>query len=141
LRDNLDASDSSLGLHVKALAGLVYATVVESATLAREAREMALRTGFAVKETTLDAIVRFAAEPAGGGDQGDSLESLPGLSRETALALRLAKAVSPSPAMVPAPLVEQISEALSPEAQIELVVWIAVQQMLHRLGSYLAAAG
>ena len=132
LRDNLDASDSKLGLPVKALAGLVYATIVENGTLAREARELALRADPAIADVTLDAVVRFASDPA-------DLESLPGLSREAVLALHLAKAVSPSPAMVPAPLVQRVSKVLSPEAQIELVVWIAVQQMLHRLGCFLDA--
>jgi alkylhydroperoxidase family enzyme len=130
LRDNLDASDSKLGLPVKALAGLVYATIVENETLAREARELALRADPAIGEATLDAVARFASGPA---------DDVPGLSREAVLALLLAKAVSPSPATVPAPLVDRISKVLSPEAQIELVVWIAVQQMLHRLGSYLDA--
>jgi alkylhydroperoxidase family enzyme len=133
LRDNLDASDSRLGLPVKALAGLLYATIVDNPTLAREARALALRTDPAIAEATLDAVTRFASEPADCG-----LDALPGLSREAVLALLLAKAVSPSPATVPAPLVGHLAKVLSPEAQIELVVWIAVQQMLHRLGSYLA---
>jgi alkylhydroperoxidase family enzyme len=132
LRDNLDASDSRLGLSVKALAGLVYATIVGSGTLAREARGLALRSDPSIGEATLDAVVRFASSPA-------DAEPLSGLSCDTVLALLLAKAVSPSPATVPAPLVERVSKALSPQAQIELVVWIAVQQMLHRLGSYLDA--
>ena len=67
------------------------------------------------------------------------LEALPGISGKAALALLLAKAVAPSPARVPAALVARVTGTLSPEAQVELVVWVAVQQMLHRLGSYLEA--
>jgi hypothetical protein len=37
------------------------------------------------------------------------------------LALLLAKAVSPSPATVPVPLIAWVSKALSPEAQVELL--------------------
>lgn len=132
LRDNLNAADSRLGLTVKALAGLVYATIVGNGALSREARELAVRTDPTIGEATLDAVAGFAAGQADG-------ESLPGLGREAVHALQLAKAISPSPAMVPAPLVDRVSKVLSPEAQIELVVWIAVQQMLHRLGSYLDA--
>ena len=59
---------------------------------------------------TLQAVARFAAEPA--AESGSEIEaarfalaSLPGLDGEAALALLLAKAVSPSPAAVPAVIV------------------------------------
>lgn len=137
LRDNLTASDSRLGLPVKALTGLVYATVVGDETLAREARLLAARTSPSMDEATLEAVVRFAAEPADDLGALPGLEALPGLGREGALALLLARAVSPSPAPVPEPLAALVATALSPEAQVELVVWVAVQQMLHRLGCFL----
>jgi alkylhydroperoxidase family enzyme len=136
LRDNLDATDSPLGLPVKTLAGLVYATVVGNETLAREARALAAQQNPHLDETHLDTIAAFAAEESG---TSNTLETLPGIPREAAVALLLAKAISPSPAQVPPDLVAQVSETLSPEAQVELVVWVAVQQMLHRLGSYLDA--
>jgi hypothetical protein len=137
LRDNLTADDSALGLRTKLLAGLVYAVVVGDGALAREARGMAARTA-SVDEGTLDAVARYAAEPAGEDldEPRVRLEALPGLGSESALALLLAKAVSPSPASIPAPLVARVAAALSPAAQVELVVWLAVQQMLHRLGCY-----
>jgi hypothetical protein len=146
LRDNLAAPDSRVGRAVKALAGLVYATVVGSDTLAREARVLAAQADPKrpqVPEETLQAVARFAAEPAEGSDGEIAtalarLASLPGLSGDGALALLLAKAISPSPAQVPAPLVARVGETLPPAAQIELVVWVSVQQMLHRLGSFLA---
>ena len=144
LRDNLTAADSRLGLRVKNLAGLVYASVVGNETLAGEARKLALRADPSVAEETLQAVARFAAEPAAESDSGIeaariSLASLPGLDRESALALLLAKAVSPSPAAVPAALIAEVAAALSPAAQIELVVWVSIQQMLHRLGKFLDA--
>ena len=144
LRDNLDASDSRIGLSVKALAGLVYASVVGNETLAREARQLAARESPAMDTATLDAIAAFAVEPFELEESEMAgalahLEALPGLGSEAALALLLAKAVSPSPARVPAPLIARVSATLAPEAQVELVVWVAVQQMLHRLGSYLEA--
>ncbi len=144
LRDNLEPSDSRLGLGVKALCGLVYASVVGNESLAREARQLVLLADPSVPDQSLAAIARFAAQPAVESD-GDiaaarsSLASLPGVGSEAALALLLAKAVSPSPAAVPAALIAEVAETLSPEAQIELVVWVSVQQMLHRLGSFLDA--
>jgi alkylhydroperoxidase family enzyme len=144
LRDNLSAADSRLGLPVKALAGLVYATSVGNETLAREARGLVAHVSPALDEGTVDAVARFAAEPFEGEESGMAealagLKALPGIGGEAALALLLAKAVSPSPARVPAALVARLSPTLSPEAQVELVVWVAIQQMLHRLGSYLEA--
>ena len=144
LRDNLNASESRLGLRVKALSGLVYATVVGNEGLAGEARELASRTSPSAAPESVEAVVRFAAEPSELGESGISdalgrLGSLPGLGNGAALALLLAKAISPSPAAVPAPLAARVSKALSPGAQVELVVWVAVQQMLHRLGGYLGA--
>ncbi len=144
LRDNLIAADSALGLRVKILAGLVYASVVGNQTLAGEARELALRTTPPVAEETLQAVARFAAEPVTDsgsaiGAARSSLASLPGLDAEAALALLLAKAISPSPAMVPATLLAEVAKTLSPEGQIELVVWVSIQQMLHRLERFLDA--
>ncbi len=144
LRDNLMPSESRLGLGVKALCGLVYASVVGNESLAREARRLVLLADPLVPEKSLEAITRFAAEPAMESDSDvaaarSSLASLPGLGSEAALALVLAKAISPSPAAVPAALLSEVAATLSPEAQIELVVWLSVQQMLHRLGSFLDA--
>jgi len=143
LRDNLDPAESRLGLPVKILAGLVYATVVGNGTLAAEARKLALRTSPPVAEETLQGVARFAAGPpeSDGGIEAAriSLASLPGLDGKAALALLLAKAVSPSPATVPPALLAEVAEGLSPEAQIELVVWVSIQQMLHRLGGFLDA--
>ena len=142
LRDNLAPSESRLGLGVKALCGLVYTSVVGNEALAVEARKLVLHADPPTPVQSLDAIARFAVGPAAETDseiaaERSSLESLPGVSRAAALALLLAKAISPSPAVVPQALVAPVAEALSPEEQIELVVWVSVQQMLHRLGSYL----
>lgn len=140
LRDNLNPADSRLGLPLKALAGLVYATVVGNATLVGEARRLAAQGS--VTEETLEAVVRFADEPFDLGEKGMAdalarLEAVPGLTAVDALTLQLAKIVSPSPARVPPALIARVSRTLAPEAQVELVVWVAAQQMLHRLGSYL----
>ncbi len=143
LRDNLSPADSRLGLPVKILAGLVYATVIGNETLAAEARKLALRTSPSIVEETLQAVTRFAAEPMEGEGGIEAarvaLASLPGLDAKAALALLLAKAISPSPATVPPALLAEVAVALSPEAQIELVVWVSIQQMLHRLGCFVEA--
>lgn len=144
LRDNLNEAESRLGVRVKHLAGLIYATLVEDEPLAREARLLAAQTNPPVGSETLDEVARFAAEPLDLTESGISgalsrLASLPELDTTAALALVLAKAVSPSPARVPERLITRVADGISPEAQVELVVWISVQQMLHRLGCFLGA--
>ncbi len=144
LRDNLTPAEGGLDLRVKVLAGLVYALTVQNKALARETRGMAARMGHGRRKALLDGVARFAAEPF---DPGEStldatlahLKALPGLNAQTALVLLLAKAISPSPAFVPEPLVARVARDLAPEIQIELVVWISIQQMLHRLGHYLGS--
>ena len=51
--------------------------------------------------------------------------------------LLLAKAASFSPAQVTRQLVTRAAQ-LPPAALVELLTWIALQQLLHRLGAYFA---
>jgi hypothetical protein len=51
--------------------------------------------------------------------------------------LVLAKASSFSPAQVSRPLVTRAAQ-LPPAALIELITWISLQQLLHRLAAYFA---
>ena len=82
-------------------------------------------------EAQLDEARRFAkagdASPAG----------LLGRYPKMRAALVLARAASPSPAAIDASVVGACREGgLSAPAIIELVTWISVLQMLHRLSSY-----
>lgn len=52
----------------------------------------------------------------------------------------LAQAISPSPAVVDQSVLES-SRALAPAAIVELVTFVAVLQMLHRLSSFYEQAG
>ncbi len=143
LRDNLATPDSPLGLRVKTLAGLVYASVVQDDTLATEARTLAASAGAAHDE--IEAVASFAAEPAlidPAQDReagGKALRSLDGMDEAAVAALLMAKAVSSSPAEVTPPILASVDSQLSPPAVIELLVWISVEQLLHRLGAFFAA--
>ena len=53
-------------------------------------------------------------------------------------AMALARAISPSPAALDDTVLES-TRTLEPAAIIELVVWLSVLQMLHRLGAYYRA--
>ena len=56
---------------------------------------------------------------------------------ETAV-LALARAASPSPAGIDAATVQACDGVLAPAAVIEVVTWLAVLQMLHRLHCWVA---
>jgi alkylhydroperoxidase family enzyme len=108
LRENLDASTSVIGTGTKVRAGAIFAECVGDDALAGDIRALARR---------------------GGVDLG-------GVSDEPA-ELVLARAASPSPARVDASTVEACENAgLTPAAIVELVTWLGVLQLLHRLSCW-----
>jgi hypothetical protein len=116
IRDNSRTGESRLGLSIKHRAGLMYATLVEDEALARAARAMAVKAG-------------------ADGDQGISRGSL---DRRAETALALAEAASPSPAQVTPDLIARVQADLSPAETIELLTWLSVLQLLHRLEVFYA---
>ena len=97
IKDNL--GESVIGHDEKLSAGLVYASTVGSASLAKELRA------------------------AGAKELPDSPAQV------------LARAISPSPAVVDQSVLES-SRALPSPAIVELVTFVAVLQMLHRLSAF-----
>lgn len=125
VRDNLDPQTTTLGLTSKYLAGLVYGTLVEDAQLATEMRSLAAHAK--VPASQIEAVVKFArgAEPPSGVDAGGRA------------ALSLARAASPSPAVISAQVIDECRTSGLPAAAIvELITWISVLQMLHRLNAF-----
>jgi hypothetical protein len=129
LRDNCAPGESHLGLDVKHRAALVYATVVEDDALAGAARVLARGAGAG----DLGAVARFGAEPAE-FDDDDAVERA---ERARGAALVLAKAASHSPARI-SPRVVEGSRVLPAEGVVELISWLSVLQLIHRLGSFYA---
>jgi hypothetical protein len=121
--------DGPLGAAAKHEAGLIYAIVAGDAALADGARTMATHAG--APSIELDAAERFAAEPLDLDDAG----AITRAARVHGPALVLARAVSTSPARVTAPVVRAAS-ALPPAAIVELVSWIGVLQLVHRLHAF-----
>jgi alkylhydroperoxidase family enzyme len=84
-----------------------------------------------VSTTRLDDVARFATDP-------DTVPPADNPSGQAALLL--ARAASPSPAAVNTDIVNTCRQAaLSPQAIVELIAWISVLQMLHRLSSFFTA--
>lgn len=129
LRENLDPTSTVIGLDVKVLAGVVFAEIVGDDSLAGDVRALAARN--AVSEAQIADALRFARTPGDGPPDAD------GRLRS---ALVLSRAASPSPARIDAETVAACHDGeLSPAAIVELVCWLSVLQMLHRLSCFYPA--
>ncbi len=123
---NLDATQSALGLKTKLLAGAIFASVIDDAALAGDIA--ALAKHHAVAEDQLAAAITFARDPA---------VEPPAVDVQARAALLLARAASPSPAAVTADVINACrTSGLSAPAMVELVCWLSVLQLLHRLTAY-----
>ncbi|MEM7760315.1 MAG: hypothetical protein AAF298_19625 [Cyanobacteria bacterium P01_A01_bin.40] len=145
LRDNLDPEKSELGIANKCLAGLVYASIVGNFSLIKQAYSLIAHFVPAIDRKSLSTVVEFAHQP----DLEDTadielayskieraytkLSLLPMFSEQTLAVLFLAKAASSSPAKINPHIITRIDGCLSPASIIELVVWLSIQQLLHRL--------
>lgn len=127
LRDNLDPQLSRIGIEAKLLAGLVYAEHVRSPLLAQECTVLLDLLGAEPDPWLLRSIRRFATAPT------DEAEMPPGVGWTDGAALLLARACSSSPADISEIVVAAIAPHLEPDQIVELVVWLALLQTLHRL--------
>ena len=127
IRDNLDQQTTVLGLGSKCLIALVYARVVGNEVLTAEAVQMAERFAPEIGHRKLTAIGRFASADM------TTATLPPGLSTVEAASVMLAKTASPSPSTVSGITIATVADSLTPAQIVEAVVWISVQQLLHRL--------
>lgn len=131
LRENLDPTTTGLGLDLKVLSGLIFAELVGDDVLKQDVRALAPKNG--VSEERMAAALRFATDASAASLFDDD---------KTRAVLVVAKAASPSPVEVDADVVATCKEAgLSAADIVELVTWISVLQMLHRLSSFYAVEG
>lgn len=129
LRENLNPETTLIGLSTKALAGIVFSEVIQNECLSKEIRVVGLHAGVSYEQ--MDAIASFAT--------GAEVE-LPFIDNEARVIMILARAASPSPAEITAEVVNTVRHSkLSPAAIVELINWLSVLQMLHRLSSYYTA--
>ncbi len=123
---NLDATTTLIGLEMKVLAGVIFAIVIKDEALATELRQLGARHGVSNDECT--SAAEFAADA--------ELEP-PASEPKVRAAWYLARAVSPSPAAVTHDVVQVCRDSgLSAAAIVELVTWVSVLQMLHRVSAF-----
>lgn len=129
LQQNLDPATSVTGVELKVLAGAIFAEIVGDERLAEDLSALAGHAGIAGER--LRDVISYA--------RGDDA-ALPAGSPAESAALALARAASYSPARTDASTVEGLRESgLPPAAVVEIITWLSVLQMLHRLTCYVTA--
>ena len=145
LRDNLDPKESELGIANKCLSGLIYASVVGNFSLIKQAYSLLAHFAPEIDRKSLATVVEFSHQPD--IEDSDDLEfayskieraytklsQLPMFSEQTLAALFLARAASSSPAKIEPRIIARVDHCLSPASIIELMVWLSIQQLMHRL--------
>lgn len=125
LLTNLDPASSDVGIDTKVLAGAVFAEIVDDGHLAEDVGALARHAGIGADQ--LAQTTAFA--------RGDDTAAPP--DSPVGAALFLARAASYSPARIDGTTIAACSESGLPAAAIiEMISWLAVLQMLHRLSCY-----
>jgi alkylhydroperoxidase family enzyme len=143
LRDNLNAETTEVGLATKCLAGYVFSGVVKNDKLSAEVRSMSMNFAPKPAEGIFEALEQLArnqtpTDVKSCKDVMTALQKHAGISEKDAAVILLARAAAPSPAEVNEAVIETTTPHISPAGVVEIIVWLSVLQLLHRLGSYYA---
>jgi len=146
LRDNLDKEKTVVGLGSKCLAAYVFAAVVSNNELKTATRAIAKHLAPEFGDDVYEQLDKVAQEEIPNDmDEANKiithLLSLPNLSRKDGAVVLLARSASTSPTMVNDTVIEICTAELTPASIVEIMVWLSVQQLLSRLGSYYTANG
>lgn len=126
---NLDPEYSVVGIDLKVRVGAIFAEIVADERLAGDISALARHAG--IEDESIRQAITFA--------RGDDAAVPVGTGTELA-SLALARAASYSPARIEASTVDACRDSgLSPAAIVEIVAWLSVLQMMHRLTCYLTA--
>ncbi len=123
LKQNLDADQSEIGIGRKTLAGLVFANHMENDYLIKQSKQLASFHG--VDDDTLAAADSFLS-----GSTSSELET------RTEAALHLATKIASSPTAIDDETLATVNETLSSAEIVEIIVWVAVNQLQHRLSLF-----
>ena len=113
------------------MAGIVFCKVIQDDQLQTVVTSL---TGTEqLTETQINSLEQFAKNPA---------LTPPVESVQNKALLNMARAASPSPSTINKDIVQQCQSAqISAQGIVEMVTWLAVLQMMHRLSSYLQYSG
>lgn len=130
LHHNLDPNQSVLGIFNKALVGLVFAQHAQNSHLIDQSIALALHNESADEVNNANALMDALRR----GERVEETELI--ANPATRAALRLARAISPSPAEVEEPTINCVRAVLTGAQIVEIVVWVSVCQLIHRLNTY-----
>jgi alkylhydroperoxidase family enzyme len=141
LSDNLNTDLTKVGLKTKMLSGYIFSKVVSNDTLTIEMKNM---TAHLTSERddeayhVLDEIARqeIPNDTVGCNDVMTTFQQQLGLTRKEAATILLTIAAASSPSSVDEAVIETSLTYLDPESIVEIIVWLSVLQLLHRLSSY-----
>lgn len=141
LGDNLNKELTVVGLKIKMLAGYIFTKVVSNDDLTIEVKNMAMHVAPLLDEETyiiLDEMARLEipTNRLGCKEIMTSLQQQLALTEQEAAAMLLAIAAAPSPAQVNDAVMETVLTLVEPAGIVEMIVWLSVLQLLHRLTSY-----
>lgn len=144
LKDNLNRELSTVGLKIKMIAGILFCKVVANASLDSEVTHLAAQLAPELNEEIHNKLqeIAFLEIPASADackEQVVFFQQHLAVSDKEAAALLLAMAAAPSPAQVNDAVLETVVAQVEPSGIVELIVWLSVLQLLHRLSSYYSA--
>ena len=129
LRDNLSPTESRLGVAAKHMAGVVYAIGIGNDELRRGSESMARESGVRDLSRCHDIAAEYLVLEDASFIDAFFRDDEP---RFKAVML-LTKAMVPSPSNVTPLVIEAVQDALEPAEIIELVTWLSLLSLLHRL--------
>ncbi|MES2619048.1 MAG: hypothetical protein V4613_14320 [Bacteroidota bacterium] len=141
LRDNLDKTNTVVGLKMKAYAGYIYSAQVMNTLLQSEMKYLSAHIANDLNEEKFNQLATIAQMPIPTDGISckaaiSSIQQQLSITEKEATVVLLAVAVSYSPAQVNEAVIEAAMQQMEPAAVVEIVVWLSVLQLLNRLSSY-----
>ena|SRR5215203_355863 len=141
LRDNLNKDLTEVGLKTKMLASYIFAKFVFNDTLTNEVKSMTADIAPELDDEAyhkLDEIacIELPTDAAMCNEVIISLQQQLTLTEKEAAIMLLAIAAAPSPAQVNDTVNEAVLNHAEPQSIVEIMVWLSILQLLHRLTSY-----
>ena len=141
LCDNLDKELTEVGLKAKVLTGYIFTRVVSNDALTSEVKNMAAQITRELDAATcsfLDdiACMEIPTDVVSCKKAMTSFQQSFTLTEKEAAVLLLAIAAAPSPSQVNDAVIETVLTHLAPAGIAEIIVWLSVLQLLHRLNCY-----
>ena len=141
LRENLDPTQTELGLPSKAMLALLFAEFANNPARRADAEALVARHCDPLSDQIRHTIAAMAQGPIAGtetelSNQRDKLQAA-GLSEVDTSLLLIGHALSPSPASLTEQGLALATQQVSRAQIVETVTWLSIQQLMHRLDVFL----